>query len=258
MNPPKSCWSPPNSLEALACGRLVSFYRCLSRRDELVACWPKRNNKKVLQMTAKTGVIALVTAAFCVGALASPCSAQGTSPQAATSSEEIFYYIVDTRCGYGTARELHSIGRSMNIAADKDDTVTEVADSRKLIEAADVCINLLPSCAADVTAPCDDAPVIWVKMNKLWGLDGLAESFAATGNPSLRPLSTEVDSALDICDSPNITKQGQPYDSGRAMIKWTLAAAARTPRTVGGSPIEESADRLRACAQRIGDNEVSF
>lgn len=208
-------------------------------------------------MTAKARVITLVTAVFCLGSFAAPCFAQGTLPQA-TGSEGIFYLIIDTRCGYGTARDLHGIVVDASIAADKSDIASQVAESRKLVQDADLCINSLAPCAENATTPCDDAPITWVKMNKLWGLELLAQSFAATGNPSMGALSNEVDSALEICESPNITKQGQPYESGRAIIKWTLADAARTRRIVSGSPIEESVDRLRACAQRIGDNEVSF
>jgi hypothetical protein len=195
--------------------------------------------------------------AICIIASTRPCVAQGPLAPMNQGSGETFFFVVDMQCGYGTAGNLRGLGISMTIASDQVDTADAIAYSRQLIGDSDMCIESLNRSTTAPTA-LNDAALVWVKMNKLWGLDVLADSLGGTENASWQAVSNEVDAALDICDSPNITKPGEPYDSARNMIKWTLGVAAQQ-RATGSAPLlQQDVPSLRACAKQIGDNEVTF
>ncbi len=167
-----------------------------------------------------------------------------------------YVYRAEILCGMNSLKAMASLSQSIYGEEDAEDWATEVTNSRSLIELADKCLFALSRCDPAGATTCNESKV-WITTYLSWGQYGLAHALAGVGNSSNSALENEIETGLDLCESPDITATREPFIKARNAVRGTLLIASKVA-AYSDSPAQLYLDRLRACAERISDFDVTF
>jgi S1-C subfamily serine protease len=155
---------------------------------------------------------------------------------------------IDARCGQGTS---HTILTSIENAwgeINGNNYATAVSEAQAGIVAASTCsVVFAPNCQS--STPCKDAPYIFILHSELLGQQLLRVAAARNNGDWGYAEKNEIQTALTICNSPNIQVDGKVYQQARSGIAETFRVYRSNYRARQTSGVD--IDSVRACAQKL-------
>jgi hypothetical protein len=155
---------------------------------------------------------------------------------------------IDARCGQNTSVTiLTSIEKAFG-EINANNYATAVSEAQAGIVAASTCSVLLaPNCQS--SSPCSDGPYISVLHGELLGQQLLRLAAARNNGDWGYAEKNEIQTALNICSSPNIQADGKVYEQARSGIAETFRVYRSNYKTRQTSGVD--IDAVRACAQKL-------
>jgi len=124
---------------------------------------------------------------------------------------------------------------------------TAVSETQAGIVAASTCSVLFaPNCQE--ATPCNDGPYIFVLYSELLGQQLLRLGAARNNGDWGYAEKNEIQTALNICGSPNIQADGNVYQQARSAVGETFSVYRSNYRSRRTSGVDVDA---RACAQKL-------
>ena len=161
---------------------------------------------------------------------------------------------VDVRCGSGAMVSLYKDVSTAFSELNANDYPSATSDARKVVENASTCGVMTPNLCRGATGPCSDQQYVTVLGVQLSAQQILRIATARMNGDSLDALRNEIMTVLDLCSSPNILSDSQPYESIRPFMTGTIATVQKMNRIKNASGILD-VDGVGACARKLG---VSF
>jgi S1-C subfamily serine protease len=158
---------------------------------------------------------------------------------------------IDLRCGSGTVASLYKRFNTAFSELNANDYPSATSDARKVVESASTCAVLTPNLCHGASGPCSDQQYMTVLGVQLSGQQILRIATARMNGDSLDALRNEIMTVLDLCASPNILSDAQPYQSIRTFMTSTIATVQKMNRIKDASGMLD-VDGVRACATKLG------
>jgi|GEM_PF-4834299 S1-C subfamily serine protease len=158
---------------------------------------------------------------------------------------------IDLRCGSGTVASLYKGFNTAFSELNGNDYTSATSDARKVVESASTCAVMTPNLCYGASGPCGDQQYVTVLGVQLSGQQILRIATARMNGDSLDALRNEIMTVLDVCTSPNILSNTQPYQSIRVFMTSTIATVQKMNRIPNASGILD-VDGVRACATKLG------
>ena len=177
---------------------------------------------------------------------------QGTSAESAgpKSTPAPAAIAIDTRCGQGTSAGLTQTVSKAYAELNANDYVTASADARLATEAASVCaVSFFPNCQPE--SPCDDSKHEMLEASQLMSQQILRIATARMHGDWVNAERNEVSTMVDLCNSPNIQMDAQPYRLSRGLITNSIQLVQKTYRSRELRGVIDI-DAVRSCASKIG------
>lgn len=125
-------------------------------------------------------------------------------------------------------------------------------DARALIAVSDSCLPNIPTCK---TVGCDDAAFVLLESNLLLAQNDLGRALVANNdiNSGQVAFVNAFDTAIYLCQSPNVTAHLMPYKGAQAILATALGNASRLQQYAGiGSEIDQRSEQFQDCASKLG------
>jgi hypothetical protein len=157
---------------------------------------------------------------------------------------------IDARCGHGTWTTMSQPLYKSFAEANASDYSSATRNAQSSIETASTCLVNFPlSCQAN--PPCDDRANAVLTGDVLLAQQIMRISAARTNGDAVNTMRNEADTALSLCNSPNILVDLWPYTYLRAAVVQTFTVL----KAVQNNPLVHSDPQfnaLRGCAAKVG------
>jgi S1-C subfamily serine protease len=158
--------------------------------------------------------------------------------------------VIDSKCGSGASAGLVQSMKKAEAELNANDYPSASTDARTVIEGANFCATSF-AVTCQPGEVCNDASYVLLGALQLSGQQVLRIATARMGGDTVNAVRNEMDTALLLCKSPNITDALQPYAAARGFIAASIDLARKTyraPMYRGVLDVRE----IRGCASKIG------
>lgn len=191
-------------------------------------------NKLVRRAVAAT-MLALVPVATLAAPATVPQRSAGNRP-----SSTAWYGQIDASCGPGTLAAVYGDLNALDAADSSGDTAAVVANARSLVDTTTACLAVRPLA---------DPVQVYLRSQML---TALLFRLADDDDPhATKPTASKIAHvASEICSSPNLQRESDPYRTARKMLHGVLEKLPPVQASAGAS--HALSPKLRECARRLG------